>query len=207
MYLGKSYSKDIKVLLEANDYNANKKVPLLWEIDRPEQKSLNITFPHSHTELNTATYKSLLVNAMLYLSNKSLPYSQYFTEQHKILRGDDDKLYSYSLPTNGCKNKMAQAPYRHKISVPKGSKYFVAKFRARKQNDKKKGGLFFKIFVDGKFLFHTADLYPNQEEAIKIKLHKDTKYVEYRAGSYDYFYGNKITSRYFFDVSDIGFID
>ena len=207
LYLGKSYSKDIKVLLMGNDYNNKKqRLPILWEINRPKQKSLNITLPHSHTEFNTATYKSFLVNSLLYLTGKSLPYSQYFTDKHKLLRGDDDKLYSYSKPNILSKNVLGKAPYKQKYIVPSKARYFVAKFKAGEKNHKKYGGLFFKIFIDGDFLFHTSDLLAGQKESIKVKLPPQAGKVEIEVGSYDYFYNKKKPSKYSFSIIESGFV-
>ena len=208
LYLGRSYSKDIKVLLKGHDYDDAKPfLPVLWEINRREQKSLHITFPHSHPEFNTATYQAFLVNAVLYLSGKPLPYYQYFSAKHKLLRGRDDKLYSYSLPTFYQEDVRGASPYRHRYKVPSKAKFFVAKFKAVGESDKKEGGLFFKIFVDGQFLFHTSDLFVGHEEKIKIRLPAEAERVEIRVGSYKYFYEKKTASGYGFEILQAGFIN
>ena len=204
LYINRWQPKDIKVLFKGNDYKKTKQQNIAWEIKRDNQHSIAITIPHSHPEMETTYFQAFLVNSILYLANKPLPYYQHFTQHHKIFRRPDDKLFTYSKPNKPLRNYQAKTPSNISYAVPKKAKFFVAKFLSQKNT--KSNGIFFKVFLNGKFLFHTADLYKGQEENIKIKLPPNTKTIDIKIGSYSYFYNVKRKLFFPFKIYDVGFI-
>ena len=204
LYTGVSYTKDIKVLANGKIYKSkSSSIPVIWEIKRPKQRAIATTIPHAHEELNSAEFQALLVNSILYLTNKKLPYSQYFTNKHKLLRNDKDKLYTYSSPKLYKSRIQGKTPYKKTFKVPQKAKFFVAQFKALAH--KKNNGIFFKFFVDNQFLFHSHDLFTGQKEKIKFKLPEGAKTVKIEVVSLQDYYKTNQKDFFKFQIYDWGF--